>query len=259
MTWNPARWAWDDLEDQLRELETAGSFEEGWSCGNRRDLPLGSRAFLIRLGEEPRGIMGVGVTLTEPKEGPHYDPALADEEKTAVYVGIRWYSMCREPRIPFERLACAPFSEVRWSSQAAGVEIPPDVAEALAAEWAATEHGGEFRLPEEATLDSGYAEGSVRSTLVNAYERSSHARAECIEHYGVRCSVCGFDFAAVYGEIAAGFIHVHHTVPLSRVGPGYRVDPIRDLRPVCPNCHAVLHMQDPPMGVDELRGMVGAN
>ncbi len=33
-----------------------------------------------------------------------------------------------------------------------------------------------------------------------------------------------------------GFIHVHHLKPLSEVGYEYRVDPIRDLRPVCPNC-----------------------
>jgi len=258
MTWNPARWAWDDLEEQLRKLETEGSFEERWSCGNRRDLPVGSRVFLIRLGEEPRGIMGMGVTLTEPEEGPHYEPELADKGKTAVYVGIRWYSMDREPRIPFERLTRPPFSGVRWTAQSSGVEIPPEVADALATEWTARLHGGQFPLPEETSLDSGYAEGSVRSVLVNAYERNPRAREECIKHYGVRCSACGFDFGAVYGEIAAGFIHVHHIVPLSQVGPGYRVDPIRDLRPVCPNCHAVLHRRGPPMGVDELRDVLRA-
>jgi 5-methylcytosine-specific restriction protein A len=257
MTWNPAHWAWNTLEDQLRELETEGSFKEGWSCGNRKDLPVGSRVFLIRLGEEPRGIMGVGVTLTEPEEGPHYDLALADEGKMAIYIGICWHSMYREPRIPFERLTRPPFSDFHWAAQAAGVEIPPEVAEALAVEWGVKARGEEFRLPEETTLDSGYPEGSVRPALVNAYERSPHARAKCIAHYGACCSACGFDFAAVYGEIAAGFIHVHHNVPLSQVAPGYRVDPIRDLRPMCPNCHAVLHMQNPPMGVDELRSVLG--
>jgi 5-methylcytosine-specific restriction protein A len=257
MTWNPARSPWRDLERQLQEFHTQGSFEDGWSCGNRRDLPVGSRAFLIKLGEEPRGIMGVGVTLTEPEEGPHYDPALAAKGKTAIYVGIRWYSMHRLPKIPFERLTRRPFAEVHWAARAAGIEIPAEVADALATELAVAAHAGEFRLPEETVLDSGYPEGSVRTSLVNVYERNSHARQECIKHYTARCYACGFDFRSVYGQIAAGFIHVHHIVPLSEVGPGYTVDPVRDLRPVCPNCHAVLHMKDPSISIDELRGVLG--
>ena len=256
MTWNPARWQWDDLDRQIQELQTQGSFEEHWSCGNRRDLPIGSRAFLIKLGEEPRGIMGAGVTLTEPEEGPHYDPSLADEGKRAFYVRIRWFSMHRLPQIPFERLTRQPFSDVHWAAQAAGVEIPAEVADALTAELAVAAHAEEFRLPEEAALDSGYPEGSVRFALVNTYERNSHARQECIRHYTARCYACGFDFQSVYGKIATGFIHVHHIVPLSEVGPGYIVDPVRDLRPVCPNCHAVLHMKDPPMSIEELRGLL---
>lgn len=257
MTWNPARWHWDDLERQLQELQTQGSFEGRWSCGNRRDLPVGSRAFLIKLGEEPRGIMGAGMTLTVPEEGPHYDPALADEGKRAFYIRIRWFSMHRLPQIPFERLTHQPFSDVHWAAQAAGVEIPAGVAYALTAELAVAAHAEEFRLPEEAALDSGYPEGSVRSALVNTYERNSHARQECIRHYTARCCACGLDFQSIYGKIATGFIHVHHIVSLSEVGPGYIVDPVRDLRPVCPNCHAVLHMKDPPMSIEELRGLLG--
>ena len=34
-------------------------------------------------------------------------------------------------------------------------------------------------------------------------------------------------------------IQVHHLVPLSAIGKKYRVDPIRDLRPVCPNSRRV--------------------
>jgi 5-methylcytosine-specific restriction protein A len=201
--------------------------------------------------------MGVGVTLTEPEEGPHYDPVLADTGKTSAYVGIRWYSMHRLPQIPFERLTRRPFSDVHWAAQAAGVEIPAEIADTLAAEMAVAIHCEEYRLPEETALDSGYPEGSVRTALVNTYERNPHARQECIRHYTAQCCACGFDFRSVYGQIAAGFIHVHHIVPLSQMASGYTVDPVRDLRPVCPNCHAVLHMKDPPMGIDELRGVLG--
>ena len=53
--------------------------------------------------------------------------------------------------------------------------------------------------------------------------------------------ICGFDFEKTYGEIGKGFIHVHHIVPVSEIGESYRVDYEKDLIPVCPNCHAMLH------------------
>jgi 5-methylcytosine-specific restriction protein A len=33
----------------------------------------------------------------------------------------------------------------------------------------------------------------------------------------------------------------------------YEVDPIKHLRPVCPNCHAMLHRQEPPFTIEELK------
>lgn len=84
-------------------------------------------------------------------------------------------------------------------------------------------------------------EGAKKQTTVNAYERNPKAREICIQNYGYKCSVCEFDFEEVYGEIGIGFIHVHHLKPLSEINEEYQVDPVNDLRPVCPNCHSMLH------------------
>ena len=97
------------------------------------------------------------------------------------------------------------------------------------------------RLPEEVPERSTYSEGSVQRILVNRYERDLRAREKCLRHYGTTCALCGFDFVAVYGKVMEGFIHVHHLKSISSVGVQYEVDPIEDLRPVCPNCHAVVH------------------
>ena len=59
-------------------------------------------------------------------------------------------------------------------------------------------------------------------------------------------------FSEVYGEIGEGFIHVHHKKPLAAMRTDYTIDPRKDLTPVCPNCHAMLHTKNPPLGVDEL-------
>jgi 5-methylcytosine-specific restriction protein A len=103
-----------------------------------------------------------------------------------------------------------------------------------------------------------HVEGAVVRVLVNRYERDPAARAKAIQHHGVRCHVCGFDFAIAYGVIGEGFIHVHHTVPLADIGESYIVDPVNDLRPVCPNCHAMLHKRVPPYTIEELRSILEA-
>jgi 5-methylcytosine-specific restriction protein A len=74
--------------------------------------------------------------------------------------------------------------------------------------------------------------------------------------YWTVCCVCGFDFVATYGEVMAGFTHVHHLKPLATIGGGYQLDPVQDLRPVCPNCHAVIHRREPPYTIEEVRQLL---
>jgi 5-methylcytosine-specific restriction protein A len=95
-------------------------------------------------------------------------------------------------------------------------------------------------FPDSDNMDKCY-EGATHQVLVNRYERSSIARQRCIEYNGHCCIVCGIDFEKVYGEIGKGFIHIHHIVPLNEIGEEYEVDYKKDLIPVCPNCHAMLH------------------
>ena len=112
-----------------------------------------------------------------------------------------------------------------------------------------------IQSPEQVTRGE-YHEGAVRQVLVNAYERDRAARQACIRHYGLACAVCGLRFEQRYGALGAGFIHVHHLVPISEIGSNYKLDPVRDLRPVCPNCHAMLHRQRPPLSIEDLRRIV---
>ena len=120
------------------------------------------------------------------------------------------------------------------------------------------EEYSESGYPEE-LHSSGIVEGALRQVIVNAYERNPKARKKCIEHYGVKCSVCDFEFKKVYGEkLGSGFIHVHHILDIAQIGKEYEVDPINDLRPVCPNCHAMLHRHKPAMHPDELRKILSS-
>lgn len=113
-------------------------------------------------------------------------------------------------------------------------------------------------LHEEISDGAIYIEGSVKQVRVNRYERDANARDACICHHGELCSVCNIDMKAAYGEVAAGFIHVHHLIQLSSLGPDYVVDPLKDLRPVCPNCHAIIHRRNPPYSISDVKSFIEA-
>lgn len=142
-------------------------------------------------------------------------------------------------------------------------ELPESLLESSKANWGveglnAGDLGNQEQplLPEEVPASAVFAEGTVRQIVVNAYERNLKARKACIERYGSKCQVCEFDFAKFYGDIGAGFIHVHHRRDLASIGGEYDVVPIRDLIPVCPNCHAMLHAETPAMSIERLKAIV---
>jgi len=113
-------------------------------------------------------------------------------------------------------------------------------------------------LPGELTDGAPLVEGATCQVTVNAYERSREAVRRCKEHHGTVCVICGFDFGAVYGAEFEGFIHAHHLRPVSEAGGAYVVDPIHDLRPVCPNCHAVIHHGGQLRDIEEVRQLLAA-
>lgn len=111
-------------------------------------------------------------------------------------------------------------------------------------------------LPEELDPSEKFYEGVKTSVIINSFERNQKARDACVTHYGPKCFVCGITFGETYGPLAAGYIHVHHLCSLASIGSKYKIDPIADLRPVCPNCHAVIHLRKPPFTIKETREMI---
>lgn len=120
-------------------------------------------------------------------------------------------------------------------------------------------HYGQRSLPlptDEAALQPRYVEGDARTIVAEAYERDPRARAACIAVHGYACAVCAVVLEDRYGEVAREFIHVHHLMPIAKIGKSHELDPVKDLRPVCPNCHAILHRQDPPLTIEAARKLV---
>lgn len=116
--------------------------------------------------------------------------------------------------------------------------------------------GAHAPMQEELPAFEPLAEGAGYTVQVNAYERNDKARKAAIQHHGLSCGVCGFNFSEVYGPSAGNYIQVHHLVPLSSIKQAYQIDPANDLLPVCANCHAVIHLRNPPFTPSEVKAML---
>ncbi|MEP7060959.1 MAG: hypothetical protein ABI881_01080 [Betaproteobacteria bacterium] len=133
--WNPKLWNWPELAADRRRLARKGFVDTQWSSGRTKQIEPGSRAFMVRLGVPPKGIIGSGVTLTLPELGPHWR-----EDKHALgiqtrHLDIRWEALFEMPIVTFDELSVPPFARYRWTPRASGMRIPTHVADALEALW----------------------------------------------------------------------------------------------------------------------------
>jgi 5-methylcytosine-specific restriction protein A len=255
LAWHPRHYLWEqDGYDRAIQATAAGRAWPGeWTVGVRTGgISPGDRAFLYRQHQD-RGLVASGTFTSGVATGPHWDGS----GRPARYGQIEWDTVLHyEDRLPVEQLR-AEVPEVKWDHvQGSGIAVPTAAVRKLRDLWA--QHTGTvlFRSPDEPRGLDGQAfpEGALSRVEVNRYERDPRARKACLTHWGYRCAVCDFSFEERYGPLGQDFIHVHHTLELSRVPPGYQVDPVNDLRPVCPNCHAMIHRgPGPALPVDELR------
>ena len=256
LTWNPKHWNYPDKDYQAEVAATARGemVPSQWSTGGRKKgMAVNDRFYLLRQGKSGRGIVGSGYLTSETFQESHWDGA----RQFANYVHMDFETVVHtDDRLDTEDLI-ALVPEVSWNTlRSSGVKVSVGAEQPLARLW--SQHVEDVGVPiaEEVSASSGYPEGSVQRVVVNRYERSRRARQICIAKWGTSCVVCKFDFEDVYGKLGSGFIHVHHVVELSTVGANYRVDAEKDLRPVCPNCHAMLHQRRPALTPALLKGRV---
>lgn len=261
--WSSKRWNRERLAAMSDVVKAVKAGEPRtktrWSCGNSKRLQKGDRAFFIRLDEYPKGIFASGTITKGSYEDLHWEAKRQRTGKTSCFVWVKLDTLLNlgtDPILPRELLNAPPFSKMHWDTRMSGVHIPDNIAEELEKVWTNFANGKGFSLPEEVEETEAIYEGAMRRISVNAYERSPEARRKCIAHYGTSCFVCGFDFAKAYGEAGKDYIHVHHLRQLSEIGEKYQIDPIRDLHPVCPNCHAVIHRRKPAYSLEEVKAFL---
>lgn len=141
LTWNPKLFS---LEEEGRLKYKAGD-EIRWSCSSKKPQE-GDRVYLIRIGEEPRGIVASGI-VTQPVFS---DSDWKDPEKQRSYIKFRIEDLriaCNEGSLPMLLLE-RQFSEQQWSPLSSGIAISSDYTTKLESLWDSSKgkHGVEILL-----------------------------------------------------------------------------------------------------------------
>lgn len=253
LEWDTRVWDRWDYRAAVGQAATSGRTLQRWEVGGFRDILPGTEAWLLVRGRSSArtGLAGHGVIMSEPYEsrepgepGPNRYVTVAFDALLPLGEQIRPGILHEAvPGVPWDRGAGAPIASLPASSE-------PD----LRRLW--QEHAPAPGRPGR-LVPGTYPPDAVTAATVNRFEQDPDARRMCLAFHGASCAACGFSFEVSYGPAGSDAVDVHHVVPPALLGPAYELDPVADLIPLCPNCHAVAHQGvRSPRSVSELRNML---
>lgn len=130
--WNELKKEWPELEEDIQNLENLGMITLPWTCASHRVVKLGDRAFLIKLGPGPRGLIGSGYVSSLPFEDVNW------KGKKTMRVMINFERLINPyshqlltPEILKEKLG----GRQLWSTQSSGIVIREGVLPELEELW----------------------------------------------------------------------------------------------------------------------------
>ena len=133
--WNPKLWNWPELARERKAIARNGHADIEWACGRTRSIEPGSRAFFVRLGVPPKGLIGAGHALSAPWEDIHWLDEKAQQGVRTHYLRLRLTFLLDTPLIALEELAAPPFRRFRWAVRQSGTRMPSSIADALEPWW----------------------------------------------------------------------------------------------------------------------------
>lgn len=258
LTWNPKRWQWDDLQDDIDKINKKGSMLGTWSAAGSKSIRRGDRLFLLRQGTEPRGIVGSGWAASDVFEGPHWDEEKRKAGKSTRHVKVRFDHLLNpDSEAILSRQELDGLGNMHWDSQSSGISIPDAVAERLENLWANFLKTDRF-LP-DVTAEPAAIEGLKTEITVYVRGRSRELREIALEKANGVCCVCDMDFKKLLDGKGVRALHVHHRKQLA-ASDAPIVTRLSDLAVVCANCHSLIHMNPrKAIEIERLRAMLVAS
>lgn len=136
LTWNPENWEWQHFPVWCQQTRKGETRKEDWTCANKSP-EIGDDVFLMKTGEQPRGIIAHGIVGREYYEAPHYDPAKAAQGKMTGHIDAifdRILDYTKEAILLQDELKQT-LPEQTWSPMGSEIEIKPEVLTELRDRW----------------------------------------------------------------------------------------------------------------------------
>lgn len=129
--WNPEKWDWKTLEEQISQLKSNEDVYEDWSTGSRKhNIGIGDQFILVRVGTSPKGIVAIGTIASPIFEKKHWDESLAIKGKNISCVKLKIEHLDSTPLISEDELN-ERFPQINWTPQSNGTTIPDIIAEEI--------------------------------------------------------------------------------------------------------------------------------
>jgi len=129
--WNPIKFKWDNIDEDIKKLKTSGELVDNWSVASYKNIKPGDRAYVVRLGLEPKGIFASGFVSSEPyvafRKGRHH-------HRIAISFDVL-LNPDKEPILTFDILKTGNLAEQTWAPQASGISIRPQLVDELEGVW----------------------------------------------------------------------------------------------------------------------------
>jgi 5-methylcytosine-specific restriction protein A len=245
--WNPSRWDWEGFEDAVATVREGKPHKMYWSCGNTKNIAKGDRFLLVRLGVEPKGIVGCGVVVSSPYPLPHWDKEKRAEGKEALRTDLEFTSLSPNPIITLHELEQL-YPDVSWTPQSSGISVGEDIASELLAIFEGEAIGSasdstkfeqtvrRLRSAKMVAKPDGQKAPKKVTRSAEQYERDPKVKAWVLQNAKGKCELCESD-APFMDDAGFPFLEVHHVVPLADGGD----DVVSNAVALCPNCHRECH------------------
>ena len=129
--WNPIKFAWAELDEDIVRLKAGEVLEDNWSAASHKSIKPGDRAFIVRVGVEPKGIFASGIITSDPyaayRNGRHYFRVKIQFDTL--------FNPDKEPILTLDILKTGNLAKQTWTPQASGISIKPELVDELEGVW----------------------------------------------------------------------------------------------------------------------------
>ena len=155
LAWNPKNYDWENVEKPydyntvISNTKKQGAYSDTWRCVSK-NTKTGDRIFIIRLGQNPKGIIATGYAVSDSYIDEYDDGIISNNKLRIVDICITGFLDYHTEPLISQDLLKEKFPEQQWSPQGSGISIKPDAAKWLIEEWNRIQYGQSDHISNQA-------------------------------------------------------------------------------------------------------------